>query len=301
MKTFKKTLLLMLVLVLGMQGFAEQAASTITVTDMAGFEIALDKPASRIVALAAADCEILYALGAGDLLVGRGEYCDYPEEVKNVESVQSGYQTNIEQLLMLEPDVVIMPIMSQTIEQEEALRAAGIQVVISDAQDIEGVYTAIKLLGAITAKNEEAAKLCEDMQAVFNEIRSDASGKTVYFEVSPLEWGLWTAGTGTFMNEIAQICGLENAFSDVSGWQAISEEQVLERDPDYIVTITMYYGSGLTPIEEIASRPGWDTLKAVSAGGIYNADSDMLSRPGPRLADAAKAFYDFITGNEAIQ
>ena len=70
-------------------------------TDMMGHEVKLDKPAERIVALSAADCEIVYALGAGDLLVGRGEYCDYPAVVYNVPSVESGGNTNIEQILAL--------------------------------------------------------------------------------------------------------------------------------------------------------------------------------------------------------
>ena len=76
----------------------EASGSAITVTDMTGREITLDEPATRVVALSAADCEFLYAVGAGDTLVGRGEYCDYPAEVLDVPSVQSGYDTNIEQI-----------------------------------------------------------------------------------------------------------------------------------------------------------------------------------------------------------
>ena len=120
----------------------------------------------------------------------------------------------------------------------------------------------------------------------------------MYFEVSPLQYGLWTAGKGTFMDELATLCGLTNAFADVEGWSGISEEQVLERDPDYIVTITMYYGEGPTPVEEIASRAGWENLKAVQNGNIYNADSNAVSRPGPRLVDAAWELYDFVYGVE---
>ena len=73
---------------------------------------------------------------------------------------------------------------------------------------------------------------------------------------------------------------------------------MLERDPDYIVTITMYYGEGPTPVEEIASRAGWENLKAVQNGNIYNADSNAVSRPGPRLVDAAWELYDFVYGVE---
>ena len=271
---------------------AEEASEAVTLTDMTGREITLDAPAERVVALTASDCEILYALGAGDLLVGRGEYCDYPAEVLDVPSVQSGYDTNIEQIIALEPQVLLMSTMAQTEEQVQQLEAAGVHVVVSDAQDIEGTYTAINLIGELTGKQAEAASIVESMQKTFDEIKANAldGTKTVYFEVSPLQYGLWTAGSGTFMDEIATMLGLTNCFADVTGWGEISEEQVLERNPDYIVTISMYYGEGPTPEEEILSRTGWENVTAVKDG------NNELSRPGPRLADGAKAMYDFVCG-----
>lgn len=296
------SLLLCLILICPVLGCAEDAA--VTVTDMTGREITLDAPATRVVALTASDCEILYALGAGDTLVGRGEYCDYPEDVQAVLSVQSGYETNVEQIIALEPQVVLMATMAQTKEQVEALEAAGVHVIVSDAQDIAGVYTAIELIGAVTGKNDEAAALIAGMKDSFAAIAAKAEGdgsKTVYFEVSPLEYGLWTAGKGTFMDELAQMIGLKNAFEDVEGWAAISEEQVLERDPDYIVTISMYYGEGPTPVEEIMGREGWQELKAVKNEAVFNADSNEVSRPGPRLVDAAQALYDFVYGEEKTE
>ncbi len=277
------------------------AEGGVTVTDMMGREISLSAPASRVVALTAADCEILCALGCEDALVGRGEYCDYPASVLEKPSVQSGYETNIEQIIALEPQVVLMGTMAQTTEQVEALQNAGVQVVVSNAQDIEGVYTAIRLIGALMGKDAEAEEMVAGMQSAFADIAAKAenTGKTVYFEVSPLQWGLWTAGKNTFMDELAALCGLTNAFADVEGWAQISEEQVLERDPDYIVTITMYYGEGPTPVEEIKGREGWDALKAVQNGDILNADSNEISRPGPRLQDAAETIFDFVYGEES--
>ena len=277
---------------------AEDTASTVTLTDMTGREITLDAPAERVVALTAADCEILYALGAGDLLVGRGEYCDYPAEVLDVPSVQSGYDTNIEQIIALEPQVLLMSTMAQTDEQVQQLEAAGIHVVVSDAQDIEGTYTAISMIGELVGRQAEAASIVESMQKTFDEIKANAGDgtKTVYFEVSPLQYGLWTAGSGTFMDEIANMLGLTNCFADVTGWGEISEEQVLERNPDYIVTISMYYGEGPTPEEEILSRTGWENVTAVKNGKILNLPNNELSRPAPRLADGAKALYDFVYG-----
>lgn len=287
---------------LSLVGAAAESAA-VTVTDMMGREITLDKPAARIVALTASDCEILCALGGQDMLAGRGAYCDYPESIANVPVVDSGAETNVEQIIALEPQVVLMSSMAQSLQQVEALEKAGVRVAVSDAQDIQGVYAAIRLIGALANKAAEADAMVTDMQTAFKAIAAQSrnTGKTVYFEVSPLEWGLWTAGKGTFMDELATLCGLTNAFGDVDGWAEISEEQVLERDPDYIVTITMYGGEGPSPVEEIKCRHGWEHLSAIENDNIFNADSNEISRPGPRLKDAAEALYRFVNDETAAE
>ena len=292
----KKNLLAALLAALLTMSAACALAQGVTVTDMYDREVVLDAPVTRIVALTAADCEILCALGGESLLVGRGQYCDYPESILSVPVVQSGAETNIEEILALAPQVVLMGDMAQSQEQVSQLEQNGVRVVISDANDIAGTYTAIRMIGALTGLDDAAAALIDDMQATFAQVaaESENSGKTVYFEVSPLQYGLWTAGKNTFMDELAALCGLTNAFADVDGWASISEEQVLARDPDYIVTTAMYYGEGDTPVDEIISRPGWDQLKAVKNGCVYNADSNAVSRPGPRLKDAVLELYNFV-------
>lgn len=209
-----KKLFALLLAALMVCGAALALADGIAVTDMHGREITLDAPATRIVALTPSDCEILCAIGGGDALVGRGKYCDYPESVTELPVVQSGAETNIEEILALEPQIVLMSDMSQTEEQAKLLEQNGVKVVISDANDIAGVYTAIRMIGTLMAKNDEAEALIADMQATFDEIaaKSEKSDKTIYFEVSPLQWGLWTAGSGTFMDELATMCGVTNAF-----------------------------------------------------------------------------------------
>ncbi|NLI57958.1 MAG: ABC transporter substrate-binding protein [Clostridium sp.] len=273
----------------------------VTVTDMMGREITLEEPVTRVVALTPSDCEILYAIGAGDAMVGRGEYCDFPPEVLDVPEVQTGANTNLEQIIALKPQVVLMGTMGQTKEQVAALERAGIKVVASQATDIEGVYASIEIIGKLMNKEEKAQDVVNSMKDIFKEVSKkaeDIKGKTVYFEVSPLEFGLWTAGSGTFMNEIAEIIGLENCFAEVDGWGEISEEQVLERNPDYIVTIAMYFGEGPTPKEEIISRTGWEDVTAVKNKAILNLQNNELSRPVPRLAEGAKMLYDFLNSLE---
>ncbi|MDO4370690.1 MAG: ABC transporter substrate-binding protein [Clostridia bacterium] len=286
--------LAMIIAACAMTAFA--SAEEISITDMMGREVKLSAPAQRIVALTAADCEILYAIGAGEYLVGRGEYCDYPDAVLDVPSVQSGYETNVEQIIALHPDVLLMSAMDQTADQVAQLENAGIRVVVSDADDIAGTYQAISMIGALMGREAEADAVIASMQETFDQVKRENSGKTIYFEVSPLQYGLWTAGAGTFMNEIAEMIGLTNCFSDVNGWAEISEEQVLSRNPDYIVTISMYYGEGPTPTEEIMARAGWENVTAVKNGAILNLANNELSRPANRLADGAQMLYDFVYG-----
>ncbi len=298
----KKTVSLFLaaLMLFSMTGSIAEAPA-ITVTDMYDREITLTEPATRIVVMQPSDCEILCAIGCEDTIVGRGQYVDYPESILAVPVVQSGAETNIEEILALNPQVVLMNDMGQSEEQVKQLEDNGVKVVVSKAADIEGVYYAIRMIGKLMGREDNAEAVIADMQATFDEIRANSrdEGKSVYFEISPLEWGLWTAGKGTFMDELAEICGLANAFSDVNDWAAISEEQVLARDPDYIVTITMYYGEGSTPVEEIMGREGWSDLKAVKNENILNAEYNAISRPGPRLKDAAVELYNFIQGLDA--
>ena len=277
------------------------AEPAVKVTDMTGRDITLDEPATRVVALSAADCEVLCALGCGDTLVGRGEYCNWPEEILDVPVVQSGADTNIEQIIALQPQVLLMSTMAQTEEQVKALEDAGIRVVVSDAMDIEGIYTSVGIIGELMGREAEADTIVSDMKLNFETLKTNAAAYEgeplkVYFEISPLEWGLWTAGTNTFYNEIAEMLNLKNVFDDVDYYGEISEEQVIERKPDIIVTISMYWGEGPTPVEEILSRPGWEAIPAVASGKILNLQNDELSRPAPRLAEGAQMLYDFVYG-----
>lgn len=301
--TFKKCLSIVLVLLLVLPGCASAGSKpgegrTKELTDMIGRTVSIQTPVERVVALTAADCEIISALGCEDALVGRGEYCDYPASVQEIPSVQSGYDTNIEQIIALSPQVVVMGSMAQGEEQAQALSQAGIATVFTDAQSIEGVYQAITLLGNVLGRQEQAQELIGEMRRTFGEIQDKVAGKnkesTIYFEVSPLEYGLWTAGQDTFMDEIAVMLGLENTFSDLKGWGEISQEQVIARNPDYIVTVTMYFGEGPRPEEEIAAREGWQNIPAVEQGNIIHVSSDEITRPGPRLAEAATLLYQRI-------
>jgi len=98
------------------------------------------------------------------------------------------------------------------------------------------------------------------------------------------------------MDEIANMLGVTNIFADVNGWAEIFQEQVIERNPDYIVTIYMGIEDQQPPAEEIMSRKGWENVNAVLTGNVKTINSDEVSRPGPRLVDAAKALLELFYG-----
>jgi len=285
----------------------------ITLTGMDGRTLELPAAAKKVVALQASDVEILYALGVGDRVVGVGEYCNYPAEALKKTVLASGADTNIEEIIALDPDLLIMGSMAQSTDQVAQLENAGIKVLVTDAQNIAGAYTAIQLVGQSVGRLAEAETLIATMKSGFADLQKKAAdkqkerqkqettsaaatGKTLYFEVSPLEFGLWTTGQQTFMQEIADLLGVKNIFDDVKGWTEVSEEQVIQRDPDYIVTITMYRGEGPSPETEILGRKGWEKIKAVKNQTVFHGDSDQLTRPGPRLVEGAAALFDFIYG-----
>ena len=266
-----------------------------TITDMFGREVVLPENVTRIIALEPSDCEMLCALGCEDALVGRGKYCDYPASVLELPAVQSGKNTNLEEILALQPQVVVMSDMAHTQEQINLLEQNGVKVIGTDANSIEDVYANVRLLGEVMGKEAEAESVVAGMQATFADVaaKSEKTDKTIYFEVMPLEWGLWSAGRGTFMHEMAEICGMKNAFADIEGWQAVSQEQVIERNPDYIVLVT---GMGEAAPDEVKARDGWSEMTAIKNNAIYNADSYAMTRPAPRLAEAVVDLYNFLNG-----
>ncbi len=280
---------------------ATVTTAEIGVKDTLGREVRLAGPAQRVIALQPSDAEILYAIGAGGTLIGRGEYANYPEEVLALPSVQSGFETNLEQIIALSPDLLLMTTMNQTPEEAARIEAAGIQVLVTQAETIAEIYGVITLLGEVTGRQAQAAEVVAGMRAEFAALQAQAAGLpplSVYFEVSPLEYGLWAAGSGTFMDEIGTMTGLNNVFADVPGYAAVSEEQVLSLDPDVIVTTRMYSGSGPTPVEEVMARPDWQGVTAVTTGKVYNADADAITRPGPRLTEAAQDLFEFVRAIE---
>jgi iron complex transport system substrate-binding protein len=273
------------------------SAKNYRVIDSRGVEISFESAPRRIISLVPNDTEIICELGAGDSLIAVSDYCNFPEEVNRKQKLPTGEKLNVETLISLEPDVVFIGKMGAMEDQIRQLEEAGIKVVVTEANSISDTYDVIGMIGSAIGKEKEAASLVDRMKAGFERVRSEAAEiavKSVYVEASPLQYGLWSCGEGTFTQEILDMIGAKNIFEDTEGWCAVSEEQVIDRNPDIIFTMASPTTGIEDPVGDIMGRENWGGITAVKNGHVFMLDSDMLNRPGPRLYHAARTILELI-------
>ncbi len=256
------------------------AAFPVTVTDDAGREVTVESEPMRIVSLAPANTEIVAELGLIDRLVGVTSFCDYPAEVADIEKVGDFVGPNIEAVAAVEPDLVLATTGVQT-DVIEQLEAIGAIVVAVDPQNLEQLYAAIEMVGAVTGATVEAEATVADMTAGVDFIKETvAQVDTVPCFIEIAQDPLFTAGSGTLLDDLIKAAGGTNVVTD-PGWVAYSLEQLLEDDPTvYLATL----GSMSDP-DALAARPGFDSLSAVKNSRVVVLDDNLVSRPGPRVVE----------------
>jgi iron complex transport system substrate-binding protein len=268
---------------------ASPAPSTLTFTDGLGREITLDGPAQRVVSLAPSNTEILFAIGAGDQVVGRDQLSDFPEEAKKVTDVGSTFDAlNTEQIVSLKPDLVLAAEIN-TPEQVKQLEDLGLTVYyLKNPLTLEEMYGNLETVAQLTGRAQETATLIESLKArvaaVDKKIAPISSRPNVFYELDGTDPAKpFTAGKGTFITQLIERAGGHNIAADLEGYPQISLEQVVAADPAFIILGDARYG---ITIESIAQRPGWKNLSAVKNRQIVPFNDDLVSRPGPRLVDA---------------
>ncbi|MBB4824541.1 iron complex transport system substrate-binding protein [Sporosarcina luteola] len=274
----------------------KEEVASYTVTDDLGKEITFEKTPETIVSLQPSNTEILFALGVGDQIIGATDYDTYPKEALDIERVSDSVKFNGERIIELNPDVVIAYSTGGEVEGLATLEEAGIPVfVIQSASSFDDVYGDIAQIADVLNLQEKGDSLIEDIQSKISSVTEKLGDldnlKQMYFEISPAP-DIYTAGKGTFQQEIFNQANVTNVFGDLDGWPKVSEEDILTKQPDVIVTTVSYIPD---PVGEIKGREGWDMLQAVKEDHVIQLDSDIMSRPGPRIGEAvellAKAIY----------
>jgi iron complex transport system substrate-binding protein len=262
---------------------------SIGLTDDLGRTVLLDAPAQRIVSMAPSNTEILFAIGAGDKVIGRDSFSDYPEEAKAVEEIgglTGSY--NLEKITSLQPDLVLLAEIN-SVELVDSLEKLNLKVFyLSNPDDYDGLFTNIETVGRLTGMEKNASALVKEKRAKVNAVRQkmEAVETTlkVYYELDGTDpTRPWTTGPGTYMDLMIHIVGGENIGKNLSSdWAQISQEEILIQNPDVILLGDGVYG--VTP-EMVANRPGWSAITAVKNGRVEVFDDNLVSRPGPRMVD----------------
>ncbi|MBT8172398.1 cobalamin-binding protein [Candidatus Bathyarchaeota archaeon] len=269
--------------------------------DDLGYSLTLETPPERIVSLAPSNTEILFAIGAGDKVVGVTDVCDYPHnfaawiEAGNMSSIGNYWQPAVEPIIALDPDLIFAATASE--EAANTLRSLGYNVLVVEPKTIESVLDRILLIGKATGYHIEAEELVSEFKQKMNAITtlvSDATTMKVYHEV----WGpdIQSAGPGTFIDELIAQAGGINIFHDaISSFPIVSSETVIERNPDVIIFPHMYMGTtSWGTYEDITNRPGWNAITAIQNDNFYTIDANIISRSGPRLVEALEILAEMI-------
>ncbi|MEY9971046.1 iron complex transport system substrate-binding protein [Lysinibacillus sp. RC46] len=269
------------------------------VKDDRGVEVEFAAAPKTIVSLQPSNTEILFALGVGDKIVGATEYDTYPEEAQKIERVSDSVKFNSERILALKPDVVIAYTTGGDEENLNALKGledAGIKVfAIQSAKTFDDVYGDIQQIATVMGIKDKGDKLNDDIKGKIAEVQAKVKDvkepKNIYLEISPKP-DIYTPGSGTFQQEILDAANVKNVFADLKSWAKVSEEDIIAKNPDVILTTVNY---GENPTAEILSRDGWNSITAIQNKAVYSIDTDISNRPGPRIGEAveliAKAVY----------
>lgn len=257
----------------------------LTVKDSVG-EVTIESQPTKIVSLAPATTEDLFAIGVGDKVVGDTEYCNYPEAAQSIEKVGDFSTPNVEKILALDPDLVVSNSNLQD-DVRSQLENAGIKVLVYDPTTVTEVEESIVSLGEVCGVNDKAAEVVNNMQdelsSLIDSLKKVDTDKSVFIDLG----SYYTVGPGSLQNNELEIIGATNIAADQkTAYPVLTTEQIIADNPD--VYISMY-----TSVDDLKKVSGFDKIKAFEDGQAYSyadtsQNADMISRPGPRVVDGMK-------------
>lgn len=264
---------------------AEDAAFPLTVVDDEGTEVTLDAPPERIISLSPANTEIVFALGAGDRLVGGTAFDDFPAEAVDLPDVATYQGVITEQVVGLEPDLVLAAGNYFTPPDDVSrLRELGYPVIVVYAPDVPAVLADIELIGTAIGAGDEAAAMTARMSEQLDAVAAAASatGRTprTFYQIGS-EPEIYAPAPESFVADMVALAGGDAITTRDPVVFSIPLEELVVADPEVIVVGDANYG--ICPAD-VAGRPGWGDMTAVVNGDIRPVDDVPVTRPGPRLA-----------------
>jgi iron complex transport system substrate-binding protein len=276
-------------------GCEKQRAPAAAITDDFGDAIQIGSRPSRIVSLNPATTDLLFALGAGDRLVGRTHWDLYPPEAVRVPDLGSGIRPNVEAVLGARPDLVLLYASNDNRAAATDLRTAGVNTLSLKIDSIAEFHRAAELIAKVIGDSAKGVIVSDSVRRTLRMVRdatATRSKPTVF-------WHIWdapliTIARGSYMHELIEIAGGRNIYDDLADASPmVSIEDVLRRNPDFIIT-------GPQGAEKIRKDPRWAESPAVKANRILVADTTLVGRPSVRLGEAA-VFLARLLHTDAIR
>jgi len=266
----------------------------VEIVDQLGRTVTLETTnPQRIVSLAPSNTEIIYALGLGDRLVGRTDYCNYPAEVEEITSIGGFSTPNIEEVIALAPDLIL----ADSIHKDEVipqLESLGLTVVALAPATFDDVFDAIQIIGKVTGAEENTAELLIEMRNRIKAVTDKTENLTVN-EIPRVFYLVWhdplmTSGGDTLINEMIEIAGGKNLFPEVSGAEMVDLEVLVARNPQVIIAAI---GMGISveiTMDFLEAESRLNDTDAMKNGRVYGIHMDISGRTGPRIVDGLEEF-----------
>ena len=264
----------------------------LTITDGLGDEVTFEKEPERVISLAPASTEILFALGAGDRVKGRTDYCSYPEEASKVQSIGTYSAPNTELIISMEPDVVFATDYVDDSIREQ-VEATGAKVVVYTAGNVSVVLDTILQMGLILNLNKNAAELLDSMRADLEEIEqivaSNQEEKSVFVDLG----SFYSVGPGALLYDMLDRIGVTNITADTeTAYPQLSVESIIEKNPDIYISL---YSSP----DELKQTAGLHELDCIKNDNIIffealSNEADIIQRPSPRVVEGIRFLAEKI-------
>ncbi len=258
-------------------------------TDDFGDTIVAGSAPKRVVSLNPTTTEIVFAIGAGDRLVGRTHWDLYPPDAESVPDLGSGIRPNVEAVLGARPDLVLLYASNDNRPAAVRLRAAGVKTLSLKVDHISDFHRAVRLIGLLLGDIGRAATVSDSVARTLDRVRQ----ATASLPRPKVFWHIWdapliTIGHGSYMDELITIAGGTNVYGDMpAASPTIGIEDVLKRNPRYIIT-------GPEGAAKIKSDPRWSAAPAVKEGRVLVVDTALVGRPATRLGEAALALASLL-------
>ncbi len=277
---------------------ATATTAGLTLKDDAGRSVTLTGVPQRIISLAPSTTEIAFALGAGSRVVAVDAFSDYPDAAKAVPKVTQGFNYNYEQIVTDKPDLVLAAGITSpdVVKKLEDLKLT-VLVVGAPTQSFASVESDIQLVGQALDAGDQAKQVIAGMENKIADVKATVAKATttprVYWELDATDPAKpYAPGGGAFLDDLIKMAGGTNVTASAKqGYAQVNAEEIVKADPEVIILSDAAYGT--TP-DSVKKRPGWDGIAAVKNNRVLPIDDNLVSRPGPRIADGLLAAAKLI-------